>query len=138
MEKTRRTVNPQFRLDVDGRLFKQTATNQDLQDTLIFDDLYSRFCIVKGDLPLFPNIGLKQHLYNFGFVEEPEAMLHKEDFETDIESQLGRSCSIDINLDKSNKAIELDIQLEGLNYPIKFKYMQLQNSIKVIDYKFNE
>ena len=102
MEKPRRTVNPQFRLDVDGRLFKQTATNQDLQDTLIFDDLYSRFCIVKGDLPLFPNIGLKQHLYNFGFVEEPEAMLHKEDFETDIESQLGRSCSIDINLDKSN------------------------------------
>ena len=62
----------------------------------------------------------------------------KEDFETDIESQLGRSCSIDINLDKSNKAIELDIQLEGLNYPIKFKYMHLQNSIKVIDYKFNE
>ena len=81
MEKPRRTVNPQFRLDVDGRLFKQTATNQDLQDTLIFDDLYSRFCIVKGDLPLFPNIGLKQHLYTFGFVEEPEAMLHKEDFE---------------------------------------------------------
>lgn len=130
-------VNPTFRLDVDGRLFKETSTNEDVQDTLIFNRLYTMLSIVKGDLPLFPDIGLKQHLFNFGFVDEEEIESNVEDFEDDMETQLGRDCAINYTLDKSDKSVDIDIGVSGLQYPISFKYMNLQNSIRIIHYEFN-
>ena len=121
-------VNPVFRQDVDGRLFKEKASNGNLQDTLLFNDLYTRLSIVKGDLALFPNLGLKQHLFNFGFVDESDIAINISKFESDLESQLNRECVV----------VAITFGVQGLKYPISFKYMQVQNSIKVIDYKFEE
>ena len=76
------TVNPTFRLDVDGKLFKNKESNLNVQDTITFNNLMSRLSIEKGYLPLFPNLGLKQHLHNFSFVEKvifkpPELIIKK-------------------------------------------------------------
>lgn len=131
-------VNPVFRQDVDGRLFKEKVSNSNLQDTLLFNDLYTRLSIVKGDLALFPNLGLKQHLFNFGFVDESDIAINISKFESDLESQLNRECAVDYSLDRDNKEVAITFGVQGLKYPISFKYMQVQNSIKVIDYKFEE
>lgn len=138
MSKVKHIVNPTFRLDVDGRLFKERSDNPDIQDTLIFNDLYTKLSITKGDLPLFPYIGLKQFLFLFGFNDEEEISMNVTSFENAIEEQMGRDCVIDYKLDRDDKSVELNIGLEGLKYPISFKYFQLQNSIKVIHYEFDK
>ena len=63
------TVNPTFRLDVNGKLFNNKESNLNVQDTITFNNLMSRLSIEKGYLPLFPNLGLKQHLHYLSFIE---------------------------------------------------------------------
>ena len=53
------TVNPTFRLDVNGKLFNNKESNLNVQDTITFNNLMSRLSIEKGYLPLFP----KYHHY---------------------------------------------------------------------------
>lgn len=129
-------VNPTFRLDVDGRLFKEKNDNPDIQDTLVFSELFTRLSIIKGDLAAFPSIGLKQHLFNFGFNTKDEMTIEITAFENDIENQMNRDCVIDVEYDEEDKSVEFHIGVQGLKYPISFKYLQLQNSIKVIHYQF--
>ena len=71
-------VNPTFRSDIDGKLFKNKDTNKDIQETVIFNALTTRLSIYKGDLALFPNIGLKQHLFNFSFEDESGAITREQ------------------------------------------------------------
>ena len=47
------TVNPTFRLDVNGKLFNNKESNLNVQDTITFNNLMSRLSIEKGYLPLF-------------------------------------------------------------------------------------
>ena len=42
-------VNPTFRLDVTGKLFKNKASNRNIQETLFFNDIMTRRSINKGD-----------------------------------------------------------------------------------------
>ena len=129
-------VNPTFRLDVDGKLFKNKDTNLNIQDTLLFNNLFTRLSIHKGDLPLFPDLGLKQHLGKINFNDEAEAVAIISDLETDMEDQLGRSCKIDYEFDIDNKHIDLSIEIDGMGYPVEFKYSTLNGSIRVIEPQF--
>lgn len=131
-------VNPTFRLDVDGTLFKEKESNLNILDTFVFSNLYTRLCIVKGDIVTFPDLGLKQHLFLFAFVDEGELAVNVGKFEDDIEEQMKMGCTIDYKIDKIDRTVDLTIGLDGLKYPISFKYLYLQNSIKIIHYEFKE
>ena len=96
-------VNPTFRSDIDGKLFKNKDTNKDIQETVIFNALTTRLSIYKGDLALFPNIGLKQHLFNFSFEDESGIAEATNNMESDIEQQLNRSCTVQYELNKDMK-----------------------------------
>ena len=135
-EKT--VVNPTFRLDVDGSLFKEKKTNLNVLDNFVFSNLYTRLCIVKGDIVTFPDLGLKQHLFLFAFVDESEIASNVSKFEDDIENQMRMGCTIDYKIDKNDRSVDLTIAIDGLKYPISFKYLYLQNSIKIIHYEFKD
>lgn len=130
------TVNPTFRLDVDGKLFKNKESNLNVQDTITFNNLMSRLSIEKGYLPLFPNLGLKQHLHNFSFIEKDDVDVYINNFENDIASQMNQNCSIEYELDENNRSIKLKISLEKLKYSVLYEYTNINNSIKVINYSF--
>ena len=76
------TVNPTFRLDVNGKLFNNKESNLNVQDTITFNNLMSRLSIEKGYLPLFPNLGLKQHLHYLSFIESENVDRVIGDFES--------------------------------------------------------
>ena len=134
----RKTVNPTFKLDITGKLFLNRDSNIDMKATIIYNCLNTRLNIEKGRLPLFPEIGLKQHLHQMNFNDEAHLDLNIQEFEDDVKNQLGKNCSIDYKLDPDSKSSILSFELEGLKYGVQFKYNTSNNSIKVIDYIFNE
>lgn len=131
-------VIPTFRLGVDGKLFKIKNTNKNIQETTIFHTLFTRLSIYKGDLPLFPDLGLKQHLGKFNFTDETQISSEIAKFELDVENQMGRSCTIDYKLDKDYKTVKLSFSLEGLEYSLDLLYSAFNGSIKPINFQFND
>ena len=126
-------VNPTFRSDIDGKLFKNKDTNKDIQETVIFNALTTRLSIYKGDLALFPNIGLKQHLFNFSFEDESGIAEAANNMESDIERQLNRSCTIQYELNKDMKTIKLLIHITGIEYAYEYEFTNINNSIRIIN-----
>lgn len=131
-------VIPNFRLGVDGKLFKVKNTNKNIQETTIFHTLLTRLSIFKGDLPLFPDLGLKQHLGKFNFTDESQIPSVIANFELDVENQMGRSCTIDYTLDKDAGNIQLSFSLEGMEYSLDMNYSTFNGSIKPINYQFDD
>lgn len=126
-------VNPTFRSDIDGKLFKNKDTNKDIQETVIFNALTTRLSIYKGDLALFPNIGLKQHLFNFSFEDESGVAEAASNMETDIEQQLNRSCSVQYELNPDTKTVKLSIHISGIEYAYEYEFTNINNSIRIIN-----
>lgn len=126
-------VNPTFRSDIDGKLFKNKDTNKDIQETVIFNALTTRLSIYKGDLALFPNIGLKQHLFNFSFEDESGIAEAANNMESDIEQQLNRSCTIQCELNRDMKTIKLSIHITGIEYAYEYEFTNINNSIRIIN-----
>ena len=126
-------VNPTFRSDIDGKLFKNKDTNKDIQETVIFNALTTRLSIYKGDLALFPNIGLKQHLFNFSFEDESGIAEAANNMESDIEQQLNRSCTIQYELNKDMKTIKLSMHITGIEYAYEYEFTNINNSIRIIN-----
>lgn len=126
-------VNPTFRSDIDGKLFKNKDTNKDIQETVIFNALTTRLSIYKGDLALFPNIGLKQHLFNFSFEDESGIAEAASNMETDIEQQLNRSCSVQYELNPDTKTIKLSVHISGIEYAYEYEFTNINNSIRIIN-----
>ena len=126
-------VNPTFRSDIDGKLFKNKDTNKDIQETVIFNALTTRLSIYKGDLALFPNIGLKQHLFNFSFEDESGIAEAANNMESDIEQQLNRSCTVQYELNRDMKTIKLSIHITGIEYAYEYEFTNINNSIRVIN-----
>ena len=126
-------VNPTFRSDIDGKLFKNKDTNKDIQETVIFNALTTRLSIYKGDLALFPNIGLKQHLFNFSFEDESGVAEAASNMESDIEQQLNRSCTVQYELNPDTKTIKLSIHITGIEYAYEYEFTNINNSIRIIN-----
>lgn len=126
-------VNPTFRSDIDGKLFKNKDTNKDIQETVIFNALTTRLSIYKGDLALFPNIGLKQHLFNFSFEDESGVAEAASNMESDIEQQLNRSCTVQYELNRDMKTIKLSIHITGIEYAYEYEFTNINNSIRIIN-----
>ena len=126
-------VNPTFRSDIDGKLFKNKDTNKDIQETVIFNALTTRLSIYKGDLALFPNIGLKQHLFNFSFEDESGIAEAASNMETDIEQQLNRSCTVQYELNRDLKTIKLSVHITGIEYAYEYEFTNINNSIRIIN-----
>jgi hypothetical protein len=126
-------VNPTFRSDIDGKLFKNKDTNKDIQETVIFNALTTRLSIYKGDLALFPNLGLKQHLFNFSFEDESGVAEAASNMEADIEQQLNRSCTVQYELNSDTKTIKLSIHIEGIEYAYEYEFTNINNSIRIIN-----
>ena len=126
-------VNPTFRSDIDGKLFKNKDTNKDVQETVIFNALTTRLSIYKGDLALFPTIGLKQHLFNFSFEDESGIAEAANNMESDIEQQLNRSCTVQYELNKDMKTIKLSIHITGIEYAYEYEFTNINNSIRIIN-----
>ena len=126
-------VNPTFRSDIDGKLFKNKDTNKDIQETVIFNALTTRLSIYKGDLALFPNIGLKQHLFNFSFEDESGVAEAANNMESDIEQQLNRSCTVQYELNRDMKTIKLSIHITGIEYAYEYEFTNINNSIRIIN-----
>lgn len=126
-------VNPTFRSDIDGKLFKNKDTNKDIQETVIFNALTTRLSIYKGDLALFPNLGLKQHLFNFSFEDESGVAEAASNMETDIEQQLNKSCTVQYELNPDTKIIKLSIHITGIEYAYEYEFTNINNSIRIIN-----
>ena len=126
-------VNPTFRSDIDGRLFKNKDSNKDIQETVIFNSLTTRLSIFKGDLALFPNLGLKQHLFNFSFEDESGIAEAASNLESDIENQLKHSCSVKYDLNRDTKSVKLYIHISGIEYAYEYEFTNINNSIRVIN-----
>ena len=135
---TTKAVNPTFRLDVTGKLFLNKETNIDVQDTITFNSLFTRLSITKGDLALFPNQGLEQFLHLFEFNTSDQIAENVRNFEKEASSQLGKECTIDYTLDAANKSVKMSFTIEGLEYGISFEYRSINNSIKIINYQFDD
>jgi hypothetical protein len=131
-------VSPSFRLDVNGKLFRIKNSNTDIQDTPLFETLLNRLSIVKGDLPYFPDVGLKQHLHKFDFNTRSDASAIIAEFEADLENQLKTSVSIKYEMDVDAKTLKLFFDIDGMDYPLEVKYTAFNGSIKPINYSFNE
>lgn len=126
-------VNPTFRLDIDGKLFKNKENNRDAQETLLFNSLTTRLAIYKGDLPLYPEVGLKQHLFKFGFNDDSGVSEVVAEFEADIEYQLKRSCEIQYELNHDTNSIKLFIHITGIEYAYEYEFTNINNSIRIIN-----
>lgn len=126
-------VNPTFRSDIDGKLFKNKDTNKDIQETVVFNALTTRLSIYKGDLALFPNLGLKQHLFNFSFEDESGVAEAANDLETDIEQQLNKSCTVQYELNSDTKTVKLMIHITGIEYAYEYEFTNINNSIRIIN-----
>ena len=129
-------VNPTFRSDIDGKLFKNKDTNKDIQETVIFNALTTRLSIYKGDLALFPNIGLKLHLFNFSFEDESGIAEAASNMESDIERQLNRSCSVQYELNRDTKTVKLSVHITGIEYAYEYEFTNINNSIRIINNTF--
>lgn len=127
------SVNPSFRLDVDGKLFKNKESNTNIQETLFFSNLLTRLSINKGDLPLFPDMGLKQWLGKFVFKTDQEIGLTVASFEQDLETQLNRTCHVSYETDSDNKYVKISIEIDGLELPASFEYNHMNGSIRIIE-----
>lgn len=131
-------VIPTFRLGIDGKLFKCKESNKDPQETIMFHTLFTRLALNKGELPLFPDLGLKQHLHKFNFNNESSIAQEISEFELDVESQLGRSCTINYEIDKDNKNVNLSFELDGLEHSFDVSYSGFNGSIRPINYQFDD
>ena len=92
----------------------------------------TRLSIYKGDLALFPELGLKQHVDNLGFDDKDGTVEVIQEFEDDIENQLKRTCNINYSFDIDDRSIMIEIEIDGLNMPVTFKKRE-NNSIKIIN-----
>ena len=126
-------VNPTMRSEIGGKVFKNQDTNKDIQETVIFNALTTRLSIYKGDLALFPNIGLKQHLFNFSFEDESGVAEAASNMETDIEQQLNRSCSVQYELNPDTKTVKLSVHISGIEYAYEYEFTNINNSIRIIN-----
>lgn len=126
-------INPTFRLDVNGKLFRNKNTNNDIQETIIFNNLMTRLSINKGDLPAFPSLGLKQYFGKFNFMDETDITINLSEFESEMEAQMDRECKITPKFDKENKYVEISIEVEGLKYPATVRYFNNNGSIRIIE-----
>lgn len=129
-------VNPTFRLDVTGKLFLNKDSNIDVQDTIIFNELMTRLSIEKGYLATFPDLGLKQHLFKFNFVDQSEAETAISEFEDDVRAQMKQDCTIEHEFDSYNRNIKLEFNLEKLKYNVMYEYTNNNGAIQVINYSF--
>jgi hypothetical protein len=129
-------VNPTMRFDVDGTFFKNKATNINVQDTLLFNKLQSLLSIAKGDIATFPNIGLKQHLFNFAFQDKSGIETAVDAMVLDMKEQLQQNVNIDVSYDPNERSVDMEISLEYLRYTVEFEFQALNKSIKVINYQF--
>ena len=132
-------VNPTFRLDVTGKLFLDKETNINIQDTITFNSLFTRLSINKGDLAVFPGLGLKQYFNLFNFNNSEDDLTENiRAFEKDATDQLGKKCTITYSLDRDNGNTDMSFNIEGLSYGINFEYKDTNKSIDVINYSFND
>lgn len=131
-------INPTFRLDVNGKLFRNKHTNTNVQETIVFNNLMTRLSINKGDLPLFPSLGLKQYFGKFNFEDESGVDLIRAQFEEELEAQMQRQCRIHVEKSPDEKHLDVSIEVEGLEYPVQFKYSNSNGSIRVIEPQFTE
>lgn len=138
MAKSKITVNPIFKLDVTGKLFLNKDTNKDVQETVLFNKLITLLNIEKGTLATFPNLGLKQYLYSMCFNDESDTIAIINEFEEECKRQLNQPCTINYKFDSESKTVKASLEIENLNYGIDFEYTLNNNSIKVINYYFNE
>lgn len=129
---------PTFRLGIDGKLFKCKDSNKNPQETIIFHTLFTRLSIIKGELPLFPELGLKQHLNKINFSDETQVSQIISEFEIDVENQMGRSCTIEFSMDKDNKNVFFSFSLEGLTYSLDVNYSGFNGSIRPINFQFDD
>lgn len=136
MAKKVTAVNPTFRLDVTGKLFLNKDSNIDVQDTIVFNELMSRLSIEKGYLAAFPDLGLKQHLFQFNFVDESDLGTAITDFENDVSDQMNQGCTINYELDSYNRNVKLEFNLEKLRYNVMYEYTNNNGAIQVINYSF--
>lgn len=136
MAKKVTAVNPTFRLDVTGKLFLNKDSNIDVQDTIVFNELMSRLSIEKGYLATFPDLGLKQHLFQFNFVDESDLGTAITDFENDVSDQMNQGCTINYELDSYNRNVKLEFNLEKLRYNVMYEYTNNNGAIQVINYSF--
>lgn len=136
MAKNKITVNPMFRLDVDGKLFLNKDSNLDVQNTIIFNSLMTRLNIEKGYLPTFPNLGLKQHLYKFNFIDKEDIESVISNFEDDVMIQMNQGCTIEYEMDTDNRSIKLEFNLEKMKYNVMYEYTNVNGAIKIINYSF--
>lgn len=131
-------VNPTFRIDVTGQLFKNKDSNINVQDTLVFNKLFTRLGIVKGDLATFPQVGLQQHLFVLSWGDHDELEERIRDFEEDVKIQMQQDCSIESEYNVHTKDVSLEFILANLKYTVEFIYQNLNKSIKIIDYQFSD
>lgn len=131
-------VNPTFRIDVDGRLFKNKHSVQDIQDSIILNNLFTRLSISKGDLVYFPNLGLKQYLGQFNFATNDKIAMLTSAFEEDLTAQMNRECRVHYELDADNKHVSFSLEIDGLEYPVNFVYSGTNDSIRVIQPQFTD
>ncbi len=136
MAKNKVTVNPMFRLDVNGKLFLNKDSNLDVQNTIIFNSLMTRLNIEKGYLPAFPNLGLKQHLYKFNFIDKEDIESVISNFEDDVMIQMNQGCTIEYEMDTDNRSVKLEFNLEKMKYNVMYEYTNVNGAIKVINYSF--
>lgn len=131
-------VNPSFRLDVTGQLFRNKDSNINVQDTLLFNKLFTRLGIVKGEVASFPELGLKQHLFNLNYNDRDTMEEYISAFESDASDQLNQNCTIASEYTTNDKNVSLEFTLENLKYSIEFEYQNLNKSIKIINYQFSD
>lgn len=131
-------INPTFRLDVNGKLFRNKDTNKNIQETILFNNLMTRLSIAKGSLPLFPTLGLKQHLGKFNFQDAGGVDTVAAEFESDLESQMNRECRVHVVKSPDERHLEVTIEIEGLEYPLEFKYSNSNGSIRIIEPQFTD
>lgn len=131
-------INPTFRLDVNGKLFRNKDTNKNVQETILFNNLMTRLSITKGSLPLFPTLGLKQHLGRFNFQDSSSVDTTAAEFESDLEAQMNRECRVHVVKNADDRHLDITIEVEGLEYPVEFKYSNSNGSIRIIEPQFND
>lgn len=126
-------VNPTFKLDVDGKLFRNKDENYHIDETVKFNALATRLNIEKGSLAAFPDLGLKQHLYKLNFLDEHEFIQKIAEFEEDVKQQIGMEVVIEYEFDKIHNHASLKFNISGFKAPVEFRYYPDNNNIKVIN-----
>lgn len=130
-------INPTFRNGIDGKLFRNKNSNKNVQETILLNNLFTRLSIAKGDLALFPSVGLRQHLGKLVFNDSVDSAMILDAFEQDLTEQMNQECSLDYELDPDDKIIRMKISLEGLRNAVQLEYYSTNGSIRIIEPQFD-